>query len=133
MNTNCRSERSQPFRAIGMAAMILFATMAGCVSGHRTDRVSHQAAVSSEHSILKTLATRDRNAVHVALWTLEHNDLSVPEHIAFNLPYAEAQPKIQAILEYLRTLPETKLTALDQSLSNHWRLYSPFWINNDWP
>jgi len=113
--------------------LILFAATGGCVSGHRTDRPSHRAAVSSEHSILKTLATRDRNAVHVALWTLEHNDISVPQHVAFNLPYAEAQPKIQAILEYLRTLPETKLTALDQSLSNHWRLYSPFWINNDWP
>lgn len=132
-NTNGKKDRSQIFRSVGMAARILFVATAGCVSGHRTDRPSHRATVSSEHSILKTLARRDRNAVYVALWTLKQNDISVPQPIAFNLPYAEAQPKIQALLEYLRTLPETNLTALDQSLAYHWRLYSTFWINNDWP
>jgi hypothetical protein len=103
------------------------------VIGCSSERHSVKPATSREHVILKTLATRDRNAVHVALWTLEQNGVQVPQKISFDSAYSEASPKLQVIREYLQSFPESKLSALDQNLAYHWRIYSPIWIRNDWP
>jgi len=79
------------------------------------------------------LATRDRNAVHVALWTLEQNAIPVSPVISFDVPYDEVQPRIQSIRQQLQSLPEERLSALDQSLAHHWQIYSPIWSSHDWP
>jgi hypothetical protein len=102
---------------------------AGCSSPARPAT----SAASREHTILTTLAARNRNAVHVALWTLEQNGIQLTENVSFDSSYSEARPRIEVIRKYLRALPKTKLTVLDRSLAYHWCIYSPVWVSNDWP
>jgi hypothetical protein len=116
-------------RAIPSIVVALLVWSSGCSS----QRDSEKSAAIPEHAILKTLNTRDRNAVHVALWTLKQNGISNSPAIGFDAPYSDAQPKIQAVRDYLNTLPEEKLSALDQRLAYHWRIYSPIWSSHDWP
>ena len=92
-----------------------------------------KSAATKEHAIIRTLATRDRNAVRVALWTLQQNGITNFEAISFDAPYSEVQPRIQSVCELLKALPDERLSALDQSLSYHWQIYSPIWISHDWP
>jgi hypothetical protein len=107
----------------------LLITTAGCSSPPR----SGTPATGKEHKILTTLAARNRNAVYVALWTLEKNGIPLTENVSFDSSYSEALPKIEAIRQRLQTLPESQLSALDQSLAYHWKIYSPIWGSNDWP
>ena len=107
----------------------LLITTVGCSSPPR----SATPATTKEHKILTTLAARNRNAVHVALWTLEQNGIPLTENVSFNSSYSDAWPKIEAIRQRLQKLPETKLGVLDQSLAYHWKIYSPIWGSNDWP
>lgn len=102
---------------------------AGCSSQPDTGK----SAVIKEHAIIRTLATRDRNAVHVALWTLQQNGITNLQTISFEAPYSEVQPRIQSACESLKVLPDERLSALDQSLTYHWQIYSPIWSSHDWP
>ena len=97
------------------------------------ERALEKSAAIKEHAILKALSTRDRNAVHVALWTLEQNGIPISPAISFDAPYAEVQPSIQAVREHLQSFPPERLDALDQSLAYHWQIYSPIWSSHDWP
>jgi hypothetical protein len=47
------------------------------------ERALEKSAAIKEHAILKALSTRDRNAVHVALWTLEQNGIPISPAISF--------------------------------------------------
>jgi hypothetical protein len=94
---------------------------------------SGRSAVNREHPIIRTLATRDRNAVHVALWTLQQNGITNFQAISFDDPYSEVQPTIRKVCETLKALPDERLSALDQILTNHWQIYSPIWSSHDWP
>jgi hypothetical protein len=85
-----------------------------------------------EHAIIETLALRDRNSIHVVMWTLENNGITDYEPISFDAPYTEALTKIHDISESLRSLPDKKLTELDKSLACHWSIYSPIWPLRDW-
>lgn len=71
--------------------------------------------------------------MHVALWTLRQNGISNSPVVRFDASYSEVQPKIQAVGDYLKTLPEERLAMLDQSLAYHWKIYSPIWSSHDWP
>jgi hypothetical protein len=110
-----------------LAALLVLT--AGCSSPPR----SATPVATKEHTILTTLATRNRNAVHVAFWTLEQNGIQLTENVSFDSSYSEAWPKIEAIRKRVQTLPESQLSALDQSLAYHWKIYSPIWVSNDWP
>jgi hypothetical protein len=90
-------------------------------------------AAGTEHKILTTLAARNRNAVHVALWTLEQNGILLTESVSFVSSNSDAVPKLEAIRQHLQTFPEIKLDVLDRDLAYHWRIYSPIWVGNDWP
>jgi hypothetical protein len=107
----------------------LLAVSAGCSS----TRPSASPVAADQHAIIKTLSTRDRNAVHVALSTLSTDKFPIARKINLNSSYSEAQPGIQAIIDQLRNLPEPKLEALDKSLASHWQLYSPIWSSHNWP
>jgi hypothetical protein len=124
--TNCRH-----LLLTALAALVLLG--AGCASGNELAVQLKRPATAGDRPILKALTTRDRNSVHVALWTLEQNGISIPEKIAFDLPYAEVRPKLEADYERLKMLPEEKLNALDKSLSYYWIIYDPIWNENDWP
>lgn len=91
------------------------------------------SAAGIEHTIVLALGARDRNAVHVALWTLQQNGISDFPPINFDMPYSEAWPKIQAARDSLETLPREKLSALDRSLAFHWQIDSPIWSDQVWP
>ena len=116
-------------RNISSALGALLILSLGCSS----QRHSETPLSAKDHAIIKTLSTRDRNAVHVVLWTLQQNGISNSLAISFDAPYSEVQPKIQAIREHLKTLSEDNLSALDQSLAYHWQIYSPVWSSQDWP
>jgi hypothetical protein len=107
----------------------LLIVSAGCSSR----RYSEKVATTEGHAILKSLLTRDRNAVRVALWTLQQNGISVSQKIQFELPYAEVRPDIATVYERVRRFSEKKLATIDQSLSYHWQIDSPIWGSNDWP
>ncbi len=94
---------------------------------------SGRSAVGKEHAIIRTLAARDRNAVHVALWTLQQNGITNFRAISFDAPYSVVQPTIRNASETLKALPDERLSALDQSLRYHWQIYSPIWSSHDWP
>lgn len=113
-----------------LSTLIAIAVLSnGCLS--RSD--SENNVATNEHSIITTLNTRDRNAVHVALWTLEKNGIPTIPAISFDSPYSEVQPRIQTVCEHLRTLPKERLNALDKNLADHWKIYSPMWSSHDWP
>src|SRR5215472_965374 len=116
-------------RNISSAFGALLILSLGCSS----QRHSEKPVRARDHAIITTLSTRDRNAVHVALWTLEQNGISNSPAITFDARYSEVQPKIQAIREHLKTLSEDNLSTLDQSLAYHWQIYSPIWSSHDWP
>ena len=116
-------------RAIASIMLALLVWTTGCSSQRRPG----SSAVAREHPIVQTLAARDRNAVHVALWTLQQNGISNPPAVSFEASYSEAQPKIQAVRDFLETLPDERLTTLDRSLAYHWQVYSPIWNSHDWP
>src|SRR5882672_6024593 len=56
--------RSTQYAGIYTGLVALLMIIVGCSS----ERHSAKPVISSEHAILKALARRDRNAVHVALW-----------------------------------------------------------------
>jgi hypothetical protein len=113
-----------------LSTLIAIAVLSsGCSS--RGD--SKNTVTANEHSIIRTLFTRDRNAVHVALWTLDKNGIPTVPAISYDSPYSEVQPRIQAVGDYLRTLPQDRLAELDKSLTYHWNFYSPIWSSQDWP
>ena len=91
----------------------LLVVTAGCSSQPRAAK----PGPGKEHAILTTLSTRNRNAVHVALWTLEQNGILLAEKVSFGSSYTEAWPGIEAIRQYVRTLPDDKLGDLDRSLA----------------
>ncbi len=101
--------------------------------GCSSQRGPARSAAAREHVIVQTLAARDRNAVHVALWTLREYGITNTPVVNFDAAYSEARPKIQAICDYLQTLPEKTLATLDQGLAYHWQIYSPIWSSHDWP
>src|SRR5580765_8103501 len=103
-------------RAISSAFVAILILSVGCSS----QRHSEKPVSARDHAIVRTLSTRDRNAVHVALWTLQQNGISNSPAVSFDAPYSEAQPKIQAVRDHLKTLSEDNLSALDQSLAYHW-------------
>jgi hypothetical protein len=70
---------------------------------------SGRSAVNKEHPIIRTLATRDRNAVHVALWTLQQNGITNFQAISFDDPYSEVQPTIRKVCETLKALPDERM------------------------
>lgn len=83
-----------------------------------------------EHAILSTLAEKERNSVHVALWTLQQNGILSEEEFAktdLSPPYREVRPQIRAVQRRLRALPEEQLSALDQSLSYYSKIYDIIW------
>jgi hypothetical protein len=120
-----------PFGAI--AYFEPFSSQSNSGIGNTPRGHSQTPATTEKHAILNMLAARDRNEVHVALWTLEQNGVSISQKISFDLPYSEARPQIQSVHAYLQTFTEEKLNALDRSLSNHMMIYSPIWSSNDWP
>jgi hypothetical protein len=91
---------------------------------------SCSCSTTKEHAILKTLTVKERNSVHVALWTLQQNGVLSDEEfdkIHLRPPYREVRPQIRAVQKRVRALPEEKLSALDQSLSYYWSIYNIIW------
>ncbi|MEI6784960.1 MAG: hypothetical protein WCQ21_29025 [Verrucomicrobiota bacterium] len=87
-------------------------------------------STTKEHAILKDLGMKERNSVHVALWTLQQNGIlssEESERIDLSPPYREVRPQIRAVQKRVRLLPEEKLSTLDESLAYHWRIYSTIW------
>lgn len=82
---------------------------------------------NNERQIVSSLAAKNRNVVHVALWTLEANDIDIPEGIDLKSRYDDNREPLQQLSGSLRLLDADKLAELDQSLQYHWRIYSPIW------
>lgn len=102
-------------RTLILLGMII--TTCGCSTGH-------------EHPILRALATKERNSVYVALWTLEQNGVLSEEDLGkidLSPPYHKVRPRIREVQANVRALPTEKLNALDKSLSYYQTIYSPIW------
>jgi len=86
-------------------------------------------STTKEHAIVNALAIKERNSVHVALWTLQQNGVLGEDEINIDLgpPYREVRPQIRAVQRRVRALPEDKLNALDESFAYHCKVYSPIW------
>ena len=113
------------FRTL-LAAFIV--ANAGCSSQPRREA----EAQPHWHAVLADLTVRDRNAVHVVLWTLQANGVPITPEVRLDLAYSQTLPQIQLLRQRLRSLPEEKLNELDWSLAYHWRIYSPIWSSHDW-
>jgi hypothetical protein len=80
-----------------------------------------------EHKIITSLGSRNRNEVHVTLWTLEQNEISVPEGILIDGAYQDSKLYLHELAIDLANLNETRLTELDESLAYHRKIFSPIW------
>ena len=80
-----------------------------------------------ESEVIKQLESRNRNAVHVALWTLKNNDIETASRIDLNLPYNDNKPLLTTLIDELEMLDVADLKTLDDSLNHHWQIYSPIW------
>ena len=80
-----------------------------------------------ESEVIKQLESRNRNAVHVALWTLKNNDIETASRIDLNLPYIDNKPLLTTLIDELEMLDVADLKTLDDSLNHHWQIYSPIW------
>ena len=80
-----------------------------------------------EIEVIKQLESRNRNAVHVALWTLKNNDIETASRIDLNLPYIDNKPLLTTLIDELEMLDVADLKTLDDSLNHHWQIYSPIW------
>lgn len=86
--------------------------------------------------LVSALESKHRNAVYIALWTLDKNKYGVPE-IEYKKPYSQAQPKLRKLVQMLEQLPEDKLAELNKSFKYQRSIYSPIygpeniagWIN----
>ena len=81
----------------------------------------------NEYKIISSLASKNRNEVHVTLWTLEQNGLVVPAEIDFESPYEDNRKHLQHVSNELAKLEPATLADLDKSLEYHWSIYSPIW------
>lgn len=77
--------------------------------------------------IVKQLESRNRNAVHVALWTLQKNDIEIPDGIDLRSPYMNSERLLSSLIDELASLDVSDLKKLDESLGEHWLIYSPIW------
>ena len=80
-----------------------------------------------ESELIKQLESRNRSAVHVALWTLKSNDIKTPSGINFKSPYINNEQFLNSLVDDLALLDASDLKKLDDSLRDHWQLYSPIW------
>jgi len=80
-----------------------------------------------ESEIIKQLESRNRNAVHVALWTLKNNDIENASKIDLKLPYIDNKQLLTTLIDDLTILDVADLKKLDDSLNHHWQIYSPIW------
>src|SRR5262245_21489237 len=96
----------------------------GAFLGLKRMKKAEIVAINERHPILKPLGERDRNSVHLALWTLQSNKMLKFERIDFDAPYSNVQPSIERIRSIVGEMPEEKLNALDESLGQHRKFYS---------
>ena len=80
-----------------------------------------------ESEIIKQLESRNRNAVHVALWTLKNNDIETASKIDLKLPYIDNKHLLKTLIDDLQLLDVADLKKLDDSLNYHLQIYSPIW------
>jgi hypothetical protein len=114
-------------------APCLFIAMLALGAGCATPSNEANPAASDKHKIIRTLMTRDRNSVYVAVSALESEGMLLMDRINYDAPYAEVLPKLEAIRRDLQTLSEERLKQLDTALSRELRWYSPLWPGHDWP
>ena len=71
--------------------------------------------------------SRNRNAVHVAIWTIKSNGIETPDEIDFESPNENNVQLLKSLAGDLGKLEAAKLIELDKSLAHHWKMYSPIW------
>ena len=88
-------------------------------------RVPTESEASSQ--IIASLRSTNRNAVHVAIWTLKTNNIATPPDLNFELQYRNAASQLNTLADRLEQDDNTNLNKLDASLAYHWEIYSPIW------
>jgi hypothetical protein len=101
-------------RLVTSLLLCLAVAAPGCGAGRRPE-------------IIESLRSRDKNVVHVALWTLRQGGVAVPRQIALDRPYRASEPHLRELVRRLSRLDAAELEALDRSLRYHRRIYSPIW------
>jgi hypothetical protein len=84
------------------------------------------------NSLAAALQSRDRNDVHLALWTLQTNAISIPKEIDIQKPHEQSRPHIQNVVAYISRLPPAEQRALENSFRRHKRLYEPVFKRDKW-
>ena len=88
---------------------------------------STESGAVPKYEILSSLESTNRNAVHIALWTLDTNEMETPAGIDFDSPYKDNAKHLESLAGRLAKLDSKVLEKLDKSLAHHWQIYSPIW------
>ena len=91
-------------------------------------------ATKSENSVglMSALESRDKNMVHIALWTLEKNDIDIPKQIKFDEEYVVSRSYIEQLSKQISSLEKERRNQLDESMKYHISIYSPIWASAHW-
>lgn len=95
--------------------------------GAPNPRLSDNAENQPGYRILSDVKSRNRNAVHVAIWTIKSNGIETPDEIDFESPNENNVQLLKSLAGDLGKLEAAKLIELDKSLAHHWKMYSPIW------
>ena len=109
---------------LAMTSIGILSLSIGC---SRSEQAGAKAENKPEFKTLTQVTSKDRNSVHVALWTIKNSDIKVSDEIDFDLPYKDNSPALESVAAELEKLDFADRRILDESLAHHWQIYSPIW------
>ena len=116
---------------LAMTSIGILSLSIGCSrseqTGAKPEETNAKAENKPEFKTLTQVTSKDRNSVHVALWTIKNSDIKVSDEIDFDLPYKDNSPALESVAAELDKLDFADRRILDESLAHHWQIYSPIW------